>query len=365
MNAPAIASKGEQARRIILERLESGRYKPGMKIPSDNALPQMLGISRSIVREVLASLTQEGYLTRIQGKGTFVADGNPGRATAAKRSEIVLLVCDILGEDRENHALGSLVRGMHNCKAMETHPLRVKTFPPSTPPESIASKILSEGRTHGMVFMGFSVGRELESIILEAGVKALAIGQPLPGVRTPCVETDHFHGAYDATRYLIGLGHRMIAFVEPENPHAGSRMERRRGYEAALQEYGIELQEELYALCADATDRAGEDCVAGLIDTGKEFSAMLVHGDYPTLGAARALRNAGRIIPKDVSMIMYSGGEWVSAALGLEMTRVLNSQFRLGEMAVELLLRPSGMSSEGHLVKASLIFGKSCRQLEG
>lgn len=63
----------EQAAEYIRSRVESGEYPVGSQIPTENELTALLGVSRPTLRQALDRLSQEGLLTRIKGKGTFVA----------------------------------------------------------------------------------------------------------------------------------------------------------------------------------------------------------------------------------------------------------------------------------------------------
>lgn len=57
----------------IKENIESGKYKRGTQIPSEDKLREMYGISRITVRKALEQLTEEEILIKKHGKGTFVA----------------------------------------------------------------------------------------------------------------------------------------------------------------------------------------------------------------------------------------------------------------------------------------------------
>lgn len=61
-----------QVREIILSRIENREYLPGEMIPSERALADQYGVSRPTIRAAIDELVNERYLTRIQGKGTFV-----------------------------------------------------------------------------------------------------------------------------------------------------------------------------------------------------------------------------------------------------------------------------------------------------
>jgi len=49
-------------------------YNAGAKIPSENELAEMFNVSRLTVRQAISQLTQEGFLNRKRGEGTFVTD---------------------------------------------------------------------------------------------------------------------------------------------------------------------------------------------------------------------------------------------------------------------------------------------------
>ncbi|PWU70018.1 GntR family transcriptional regulator [Gracilibacillus dipsosauri] len=58
----------------LLTRIKRGQYQKGEKIPTELELCKDFDVSRTTVRAALNQLTLEGYLERVQGKGTFVAD---------------------------------------------------------------------------------------------------------------------------------------------------------------------------------------------------------------------------------------------------------------------------------------------------
>ena len=56
----------------FVQKIESGYYRPGDLIPSDNELMRTLNVSKSTITQALKCLESEGYIIRQQGKGTFV-----------------------------------------------------------------------------------------------------------------------------------------------------------------------------------------------------------------------------------------------------------------------------------------------------
>jgi DNA-binding GntR family transcriptional regulator len=69
---------------IIQEQVESGVWRPGDRIPTEQELCRLYSISRSPVRQALKELVYEGVLTRRPALGTFVE----GSITADSSSDI-------------------------------------------------------------------------------------------------------------------------------------------------------------------------------------------------------------------------------------------------------------------------------------
>ena len=62
-----------QLEQILSGKITSGEWQPNQRIPSENELNRMYGLSRMTVRGVLTKLVNDGLLLRVPGKGTYVA----------------------------------------------------------------------------------------------------------------------------------------------------------------------------------------------------------------------------------------------------------------------------------------------------
>jgi GntR family transcriptional regulator len=65
-----------QVKRAIADRIESGGFAPGDRLPSEQELAARFAVSRATVRQALAELELESVLRRDKGRGTFVT-GRP------------------------------------------------------------------------------------------------------------------------------------------------------------------------------------------------------------------------------------------------------------------------------------------------
>ena len=64
-------------KQLILSRIRSGEWAPRHRLPSENELVQVLGVSRMTINRALRELSIEGAIVRVQGVGSFVAEAKP------------------------------------------------------------------------------------------------------------------------------------------------------------------------------------------------------------------------------------------------------------------------------------------------
>ena len=60
----------------LANHIKNGKYKPNDLLPSETELMKAYNVSRDTIRKSLNILTQEGYIQKAQGKGSFVLDIN-------------------------------------------------------------------------------------------------------------------------------------------------------------------------------------------------------------------------------------------------------------------------------------------------
>ncbi|HMR31651.1 MAG TPA: FadR/GntR family transcriptional regulator [Geminicoccaceae bacterium] len=84
---------GDQLYRQLLDRIHDGRLKEGDRLPSENEISAMFGVSRPIVRSALLRLRLEGLLNARQGSGTYVTRRTGPRALATPEQVETFLRC--------------------------------------------------------------------------------------------------------------------------------------------------------------------------------------------------------------------------------------------------------------------------------
>jgi GntR family transcriptional regulator len=66
-----------QVMRILVDEIGKETWRIGDRIPSEDELSSRYGVSKITIRQALTNLAADGYLMKIQGKGTFVAGNRP------------------------------------------------------------------------------------------------------------------------------------------------------------------------------------------------------------------------------------------------------------------------------------------------
>ncbi len=63
----------QRIRNDLLQKIESGVYKHGDYIPSENRLCEIYNVSRTTIRAAVSSLVEDGYMNIVRGRGTKVS----------------------------------------------------------------------------------------------------------------------------------------------------------------------------------------------------------------------------------------------------------------------------------------------------
>ena len=151
------------------------------------------------------------------------------------------------------------------------------------------------------------------------------------------VSIDDKAEAYRATKLLIDNGHTKIAILL-DSAHDRSVSEYRYlGYCQALADAGIALDEELVCETVDFTMRAAFERTARLVAQRPDVTAIFSVADIMAIAAMKAITDAGRVIPDDISVVSIDGIE-SSSYTTPTLTALTQPQAPMGETAVEILV---------------------------
>jgi LacI family transcriptional regulator len=148
------------------------------------------------------------------------------------------------------------------------------------------------------------------------------------------VVPDEVQGGLTATRILLDRGHRRIAFINTTTP-SPARTGRLKGYRQALEECGVAYDSSL-VLDAQPDQEGGYGAVDRLLATGA--TAVFCHNDRVAMGLLDGLRERGKSVPNDISVVGFDDQEVISAHTRPALSTVGLPHYELGAAGVRLLL---------------------------
>ncbi|MFA6713822.1 MAG: LacI family DNA-binding transcriptional regulator [Victivallaceae bacterium] len=149
----------------------------------------------------------------------------------------------------------------------------------------------------------------------------------IEGLDIPFVGTDFEEGGYIAAKFLLENGHRNIGFILGRK-ELSSTPERLAGYERALTEAGIEFRTQ-YVRFGSYSVESGQKNAEILLRDFPEVDAILCANADLSEGAAKAVSDAGKNIPEDISLMDFGGSRF---------TAVNQENEEIGKTAVNTLL---------------------------
>ncbi|MFF3489469.1 LacI family DNA-binding transcriptional regulator [Streptomyces sp. NPDC002701] len=198
-----------------------------------------------------------------------------------------------------------------------------------------------------------------------AGSRLVLVGRPAPapGLPVTVVDYDNRGGAFQATSHLLASGHRSVLFLGGE-AGLNSPDERRAGYLDALRAHGVAPRSEALDTQGTYTRASGYARTRDALRNGVDFTAVFAASDMVALGAVAALREAGRSVPDDISVVGFDDVPFATD-LTPALTTIRVPYEELGRTAVRLALaRRDAVSDDDRVVLGTqLIIRKSVRQL--
>jgi DNA-binding LacI/PurR family transcriptional regulator len=239
-------------------------------------------------------------------------------------------------------------------------------FNTSSDPELAVRLTLSSGVAG--VFSIQVADPRIFSPLEERGLPVVVINSRHLQDRYPTVGVDDFRGAYEGAQYLLGLGHRSIAFVEYERPDAPAVVaDRFIGFRKALDERHVSFSPEQRITIPFMDVKRLEKKLTALFGKPERPTAVFAHDDYLGLYVIDVLRKLSLSVPDDVSLI--APGDVLDYGLPVmpQITTMRIDTALLGRIAAGLMaerMKKSGSDAQGIRVKEQLMKRATCRAIE-
>jgi len=308
----------------------------------------MAGVTHSTVSRALrdSPLLSRETVEKIQR----IARESGYRTSAAARS-LVTRRSDTVGVVVTNIAdpfVAGVVSGIE--ETADQHGLSVFLANSNAEPERevrVARKF-EERRVDGIIVTASRVGAQYVPLLTQMQVPIVLLNNQHPGHFAHSVMIANVQGGLDATRHLIGLGHRRIAYLGDRYGHQ-SDTERFSGYRRALEEAGLPFEPRL-VVHGDGKPEGAEAAIADLLALPQPPTAVFCYNDMSALGAMLQFRNRGLGIPRDISVVGFDD-LYFSQYIDPPLTTVRQPMRQMGRLAMETLLKIFAGADSGHDIK--------------
>lgn len=195
---------------------------------------------------------------------------------------------------------------------------------------------IMNGAADGLLLVAPFITDSYLETLNERDFPYILIDQEYEAEDSMVVKATNRQGAYEATQYLIELGHTRIGFIAGL-PQLNSAIERLKGYEAALSDNGIQFRDE-YIVQGKFEMRTGYQATRKILTLQECPTAIFAANDLSALGAIDAIREHGLRIPQDISIIGFDDIPQAAVTYP-KLTTVRQPLNQMGREAVNLLLR--------------------------
>lgn len=218
-------------------------------------------------------------------------------------------------------------------------------------------QIVYSGLVDGVVLMRIQQKDERVKLLRETDIPFVLIGRTRDNKGLAYVDLNGEAAIGLAVDYLVELGHHAIGFICPEDLNFAFAQRLVKGYERSCEKHQLPL----YLSAASWSADAGYRATLALVDQRPEVTAIIVWSEIVTVGAVSALRDIGRRIPEEISVISFDKSEHLNLA-SADLTVIDTRPEDVGGQAADMLihlLEGQPLEREQVLMPPLLISGKS------
>jgi len=223
-----------------------------------------------------------------------------------------------------------------------------------------AVNMLRSKRVDGVIVASSRVGALYQDRLKQIGVPVVLLNShsEQSGRYTFSVTVDNQQGGHSATRHLIELGHRRIAYITGPANHS-SNVGRLAGYRQALTEAGLGFDPALVVLGNGRVD-GGEQAWPLLTELAEAPTAAFCYNDMSAFGLLRVVRALGLDVPRDLSVVGFDDIPFASYVCP-PLTTVAQPKVEMGKRAMQmsLALMAGDLQVSDVVVKGELIVRES------
>ena len=284
-------------------------------------------VSEATRARILQAASDLGYVPNLQA-----------RSLVMQRT----LTVGMITGDFSDPGLSRLLAGAEQEARRQGYGVLITSVEPEGSGTEYALPAMMERRVDGILFAAPQMEDDPGlSHVLDHALPVVSVHH-ITGGDIPTVGPDDEAAGYLATRHLLDHRHRVIASITGIR---GRRLtqSRQRGHRRALEEAGVDAGDDL-------VEEGGEQVAGGtraarrLLGRRPDLTAIFCHHDLAALGVMGALRDAGRRVPEDCSLVSCDD-LGMAAHTTPPLTTVHVPFYETGAEAMRVLLRAVGNSS--------------------
>ncbi len=257
------------------------------------------------------------------------------RSLRAGRSQVIGLLVHDLGTSY----IGEIIRGIEAELSAASYDLMLYTTHRRKTKEATYVSAITRGMADGLLLvLPRNPEAYLESLRQRHFPYVLIDHQGIDETG-PAVGATNWQGAYDATQHLLGLGHRRIGFITGQ-VEMGCARDRLAGYRAALAAAGVPADPALVRE-GDFFQPHGFAGARALLALPQPPSAIFASNDVSAFGVMEAVRDAGKRLPDDMSIVGFDDIPQ-AAQVNPTLTTVRQPLEQMGRTAARMLLEIIG-----------------------
>lgn len=209
-----------------------------------------------------------------------------------------------------------------------------------------AIQLLKSKQVDGII-LSLSVSNSEELDQLEKNnFPVVQIDRKISGSNSPSVTIDNILSAYNATEYLLQLGHTRLAHITG-NLGTKTGQDRLQGFQSALQAYGLDGNP-IYIREGNYSKDSGYLEMKALLELKQRPTAIFAANDLMALGAYEAIFDAGLKISEEIAIIGHDDID-VASLIRPGLTTMSQPTYNLGQIAAKMLIQKiSNYGSEDH-----------------
>lgn len=224
-------------------------------------------------------------------------------------------------------------------------------------------QVFKQMRVDGIIIMHEKLNDEIRELFQKLDIPIIFSSVKPVNQRFVSVIIDDYAAAYDATRYLIELGHSRIGFIGGDMRDVTSGQNRYIGYTQALSDCGIKVEDK-YIRFGDYKTQSGYELMKEMLDGETYPTAVFAVSDDMAVGAMNCIHDYGLEVPGDLSVIGFDGSQ-LTEQVRPRLSSMEQPILEMGKITVDKLLDLISGSeeapSEDVILKHRLVVRDSCK----